>query len=86
MPEKKNSSEERVAEKKPSAIESEAPRKRRRHGYRGYPMSKGDSGVHWGRGFAGTEPLGGGVGVTPPKAGVFTEESTKRTPKAEEED
>ncbi len=67
------------AERKPAAPEAqETPRKRRRHGYRGYPLTKTEGGVHWGRGLAGTEPLGGG-GITLPKAGVFTEESTKRT-------
>ena len=55
-----------------------APRKSRRHGYRGYPLSKGAGGVHWGRGFSGVEPLGGGTG-TLPRAGILTEESTRHT-------
>jgi len=60
------------------AVDSEAPRKRRRHGYRGYPLSKEAGGVHWGRGFSGIEPLGGGSS-TLPHAGILTEESTRRT-------
>jgi hypothetical protein len=60
------------------AAEAEAPRKPRRHGYRGYPLSKEAGGVHWGRGFSGIEPPGTG-GVTLPRAGILTEESTRRT-------
>lgn len=60
------------------AAEAEAPRKRRRHGYRGYPLSKEAGGVHWGRGFSGIEPPGTG-GATLPRAGILTEESTRRT-------
>jgi hypothetical protein len=62
----------------PPAGEEETPRKRRRHGYRGYPVSKVSGGVHHGTGFSGVEPLGGGQG-TLPRAGIHTEESTRRT-------
>lgn len=58
--------------------EAEAPRKRRRHGYRGYPVRRQAEGVHWGTGFSGVEPLGGGAG-TLPKANILTEESTRHT-------
>ncbi len=59
----------------PQAPDSETPRRRRRHGYRGYPL-RDASGVHFGTGFSGVQPPGGGSG-TLPKAGVLTE-STKR--------
>jgi hypothetical protein len=59
-------------------VDAEEPRKSRRHGYRGYPLSKGAGGVHWGRGFSGVEPLAG-VSATLPHAGILTEESTRRT-------
>lgn len=65
---------------KPAA---ESPHKRRRHGYRGYPLSKQGGGVHFGRGFSGVEPLGGGAGVLP-HAGILTEESTRHTDDGEE--
>jgi hypothetical protein len=58
--------------------EEETPRKRRRHGYRGYPLRKGSEGMHIGTGFSGVEPLGGG-GATLPKADILTEESTRHT-------
>jgi hypothetical protein len=60
------------------ATDAETPRKRRRHGYRGYPVRKQAEGVHWGTGFSGVEPLGGGAG-TLPKANILTEESTRHT-------
>ena len=62
----------------PVAETEDTPRKPRRHGYRGYPLSKEAGGVHWGRGFSGIEPLGGGSS-TLPHAGILTEESTRRT-------
>lgn len=63
---------------KPQAEGDATPRKRRRHGYRGYPL-RGEAGrVHIGQGFSGVEPLGGGGG-TLPKAGILTEESTRHT-------
>ncbi len=52
------------------------PRRRRRHGYRGYPVRADASGVHWGTGFSGIEPPGGGSGVLP-KAGMMTESSRR---------
>jgi hypothetical protein len=58
--------------------EPETPRKRRRHGYRGYPVRKQAEGVHWGTGFSGVEPLGGAPG-TLPKANILTEESTRHS-------
>ncbi len=71
---------EKTSARTRTALEA-TPRKRRRHGYRGYPLSKEASGVHFGRGFSGTEPLGGS-GSSLPRAGIFTEESTKRTPES----
>ena len=56
----------------------ETPRKRRRHGYRGYPLRGDAGGVHIGRGFSGVEPLGGGAG-TLPRADILSEESTRHT-------
>jgi hypothetical protein len=50
--------------------------RRRRHGYRGYPMRAGTEGVHWGTGFSGVEPPGAGSGVLP-KAGMLTESSRR---------
>jgi len=81
MTEKKTAPETKTSGPKSRASEEEPPRKRRRHGYRGYPLSKEAGGVHWGRGFSGVEPLGGGGSVLP-KAGILTEESTKRTPES----
>jgi len=63
---------------RPPAEAEAAPRKSRRHGYRGYPLTKEAGGVHWGRGFSGVEPLGAGS-ATLPRAGILTEESTRRT-------
>jgi hypothetical protein len=54
----------------------DAPRRRRRHGYRGYPNRNDAGGVHWGKGFSGVEPLGGGSGVLP-RAGILTESSRR---------
>jgi hypothetical protein len=48
--------------------------RRRRHGYRGYPMRGGAEGVHWGKGFSGVEPPGAGSGILP-RAGMLTESS-----------
>ena len=59
----------------PAEPSSEAPRRRRRHGYRGYPL-RGEGGVHFGRGFSGVEPLGAGTSVLP-KAGILTESSRR---------
>ena len=59
----------------PAEPSSEAPRRRRRHGYRGYPV-RGEAGVHFGRGFSGVEPLGAGTSVLP-KAGMLTESSRR---------
>lgn len=64
--------------------EPERPRKRRRHGYRGYPLSKQAGGVHFGQGFSGVEPLGGAPGVLP-HAGILTEESTRDTGNGKED-
>ena len=65
-----------MTEKDESPREEEAPRRRRRHGYRGYPMRGGAGGVHIGRGFSGVEPLGAGTNGLP-HANVLTE-SVKR--------
>jgi hypothetical protein len=54
----------------------EEPRRRRRHGYRGYPNRADGTGVHWGTGFSGVEPPGSGSGVLP-KAGILTESSRR---------
>jgi hypothetical protein len=82
MTEKKTTPETRTSDQKSRASEEEVPRKRRRHGYRGYPLSKEAGGVHWGRGFSGVGPLSGGAGSVLPRAGILTEESTKRTPES----
>jgi hypothetical protein len=81
MVEKKVTSEVKTPVQSPPRPEEEAPRKRRRHGYRGYPVSEKAGGVHWGRGFSGVGPMGGGPGSALPRAGIFTEESTKSTSK-----
>jgi hypothetical protein len=58
-------------------------RKRRRHGYRGYPLgSERGSGIHIGRGFAGVEPLGAAGGMALPEAGLLTEATKKGTSKS----
>ena len=59
----------------PAEPSSEAPRRRRRHGYRGYPI-RGEAGIHIGRGFSGVEPLGAGTSVLP-KAGMLNESSRR---------
>jgi hypothetical protein len=76
--ENKVSGKEQTEAARPADESEESPRKRRRHGYRGYPLRKGAGGVHLGQGFSGVEPLGGG-GLTLPHAGILTEESTRRT-------
>jgi hypothetical protein len=61
----------------PQETDRNQPRKRRRHGYRGYgsPLGRvreehgGD--FHWGLGFAGLGPTGGGV--LPPEPRVVPE-------------
>jgi hypothetical protein len=60
----------------PAEPTPEAPRRRRRHGYRGYPNRSDGTGVHWGTGFSGVEPLGAGSGVLP-KARILTESSRR---------
>lgn len=60
----------------PAEPSSETPRRRRRHGYRGYPNRTDAAGVHFGTGFSGVEPLGGGSGVLP-RAGVLNESSRR---------
>jgi hypothetical protein len=60
----------------PAETVPEAPRRRRRHGYRGYPNRGDGTGVHWGTGFSGVEPLGAGSSVLP-KAGILTESSRR---------
>ena len=60
----------------PAESSPEAPRRRRRHGYRGYPLRADAGGVHWGTGFSGVQPLGGGTGVLP-KADILTESSRR---------
>jgi hypothetical protein len=81
MAEKKTTSEVKTPGQNPPKVEEEVPRKPRRHGYRGYPLSKEAGGVHWGRGFSGVGALGGEAGSALPRAGIFTEESTKTTSK-----
>ena len=71
--------EEKNPTASPPEASSEAPRRRRRHGYRGYPVRPDAGGVHIGRGFSGVEPLGGGAG-TLPRANILTEKSTRHTP------
>jgi hypothetical protein len=80
MDEKKTTSEIKTSAQNPPKMEEEVPRKRRRHGYRGYPVTKEAGGVHWGQGFGGVGPLfGAESGSVLPRAGILTEDSTKRT-------
>jgi len=60
----------------PAEATLEVPRRRRRHGYRGYPNRAGVGGIHWGTGFSGVEPPAAGSGVLP-KAGILTESSRR---------
>ena len=63
------------------------PRKRRRHGYRGYPNNPSGGGdIHWGSGFAGTGSTGGSGGATLPTSGVLTERTREDVKKLEDED
>jgi hypothetical protein len=82
MAAKKNGSSEKTPDRKTSP-EREIPRRLRKHGYQGYPLSKSAGGVHFGRGFTGVEPLGG-VEATLPRAGIFSEEPTKSAPEEPE--
>ncbi len=58
----------------PPPTEEPRPRKRRKHGYRGYPNNPSVGGdIHFGSGFAGVGSAGptGGSGLL--KSGVITE-------------
>jgi hypothetical protein len=72
MATKKNGSSTKVPERS-EAEKSPIARRLRKHGYQGYPLKRTAGGVHFGRGFGGVEPLGGGD-VTLPRAGMFSEE------------
>ena len=63
---------------KTSAQPSSEPRRRRRHGYRGYPNRMTGGEVHWGTGFSGIEPFGSGSNSLP-RAGVLTEKTERAT-------
>jgi hypothetical protein len=65
----------------PEVLESPTSRRRRRHGYRGYPLSKQAGGIHFGQGFSGVESGSPGASALP-RAGIFTEESTRRSRKS----
>lgn len=78
----KNGSSEKAASRKKTGA-NPVSRRIRKHGYQGYPLSKSAGGVHVGRGFSGVEPLGGGE-ITLPRAGILTEESTRRSPEEPE--
>lgn len=65
----------------PDVEESPSSRRRRRHGYRGYPLSKQASGIHFGQGFSGVESGNPGASALP-RAGIFTAESTRRNRKS----
>jgi hypothetical protein len=75
MATKKSGSSEKTLDRKP-APGSPVSQRLRKHGYQGYPLRKAGPGVHFGRGFGGVEPLGGGENALP-RAGMFSEESTK---------
>jgi len=62
----------------PAVPTPEAPRRRRRHGYRGYPNRNLGGEVHWGTGFSGVGPFGAGSNALP-RAGVLTEKTQSAT-------
>jgi hypothetical protein len=78
MATKKNDSSTRTPERKKTE-KSPIARRLRKHGYQGYPVKRTAGGMHFGRGFGGVEPLGGGD-VTLPKAGIFPDEPTHGEP------
>ena len=53
--------------------ENESPRKRRRHGYRGYPNTSSGGDVHFGTGFGGAGSTAGTGSPGLPKAGVISD-------------
>jgi hypothetical protein len=73
----------------PQANDRNPPRKRRRHGYRGYgsPLGRGrdDYGgaVHWGRGFAGLGIAGAGSSALPPDNRLIPEDLHESLSRAE---
>jgi hypothetical protein len=57
-----------------TATDESQPRKRRKHGYRGYPNKPNAAGdVHFGTGFAGTGSTSGSGRAALPESGVITE-------------
>jgi hypothetical protein len=82
MATKKNGSSEKTPDRK-ATPGSPVSRRLRKHGYQGYPVTKSGGAVHFGRGFAGVEPLSGGE-ATLPRAGMFSDESTKSAPEPPE--
>jgi len=75
MVEKKNSKRAATPAKRP---------KPRKHGYRGYGSTfakDARASVHWGRGFAGVEPLGTGS-ESLPKADLLSDDLKEKTSKS----
>lgn len=67
--------------------EPEPRRKRRRHGYRGYPNNPSAGGdIHWGSGFSGIGPAGAAGSSILPKSGVLTERTREHASKLDDDD
>jgi len=66
--------EEKKPTDSPANDSPEVPRRRRRHGYRGYPNRNLGGEVHWGTGFSGVGAFGASSNALP-RAGVLTEKT-----------
>ena len=69
-----------------SSSEDPKPRKRRKHGYRGYPNNPTGGGIHSGSGFGGAGALSGPGGAGLPDSGVLTERTREDVEETEEEE
>jgi hypothetical protein len=77
---KPETSSEKDAATKPNA-EAE-PRRRRRHGYRGYPNNAKGGEIHWGSGFAGIGSMGGSA----EGSGLLTERTREDAARGSEDE
>ena len=62
-----------------------ADRKRRKHGYRGYPNQPAGGAVHIGSGFAGVGSTGGGGGAGLSDSGIISERTREDVESEEDE-
>ncbi|HEY2797535.1 MAG TPA: hypothetical protein VGK26_06565 [Thermoanaerobaculia bacterium] len=66
-----------------TSSKKDAPSKRRKHGYRGYPNGRSVGGdIHWGTGFAGIGAMNGPIG----SSGILTERTRNDAARKTNED